>query len=316
MRTRTRTRDGASRSRVARIACIAMWCVAASVARAAHVRPMRRGAGLERASNVKVGRARTITPPHDGFGARRGHGRDHRGERAHAHASAAAAHAAHASRRRDGAREDEEATRGASRRRRLQADGGETATQSRASAADAYAIDDAATFVPWASLDAAPDDVTCDGCKLTARALFADAVASSRTTRASSWKALDESIRESVLELVWSETTCARMVNVTALRRDERGRLVDARQDTRESEISNPSEARVAPENATDTIAVSMLERMCVLLRDDAQARDWLVSSLSAIADVRPLSDAQARFACDVLSPDDACSVRDVRDEL
>jgi hypothetical protein len=106
------------------------------------------------------------------------------------------------------------------------------------------------------------------------------------------------------------------MVNVTALRRDERGRLVDARQDTRESEISNPSEARVAPENATDTIAVSMLERMCVLLRDDAQSRDWLVSSLSAIADVRPLSDVQARFACDVLSPDDACSVRDVRDEL
>jgi len=91
---------------------------------------------------------------------------------------------------------------------------------------------------------------------------------------------------------------------------------VDAREDTRDSEISNPGEARVVPENVTDTIAVAMLERMCVLLRDDLQARDWLVSSLSAIADVRPLSDAQARFACDILSPDAACTVGGGRDEL
>ena len=106
------------------------------------------------------------------------------------------------------------------------------------------------------------------------------------------------------------------MVNISALRRDGKGRLVDAREDTRDSEISNPGEARVVPENVTDTIAVAMLERMCVLLRDDLQARDWLVSSLSAIADVRPLSDAQARFACDILSPDAACTVGGGRDEL
>lgn len=302
---------GVSRRHIAACACIALGVLmaCATAVGGAHVRPIRRGAPLARGSHVKPGRARSLTPAHDGFGARRGHGDDHRGDRTRARAQA--------QRRRVEDDENDAATLAARRRRLQAADAGATAPpESRPSAADAYGIDDTVVFVPWASLDSAPDDVTCDGCKLTARALFADAVASARTTRASSWKALDEPMRESVVELVWSETTCARMVNISALRRDGKGRLVDAREDTRDSEISNPGEARVVPENVTDTIAVAMLERMCVLLRDDLQARDWLVSSLSAIADVRPLSDAQARFACDILSPDAACTVGGGRDEL
>ena len=207
----------------------------------------------------------------------------------------------------------EAATRArASERRRARVDE-EATRREMVDAIEREGEDDAmkATIERWRTLDDVEDEMTCDGCKLTARAVFADAVASARTTRASSWKALDRDIRESVMRLVWRTTTCKRVVNVTAVRRDGNGRLVDARGDTRDSEISNPGEARVAPENVTDTVAIAMLEKMCVLLREDAQASDWLVSTLTGIDEVRSLTEAQARFACDILAKDEACTVRE-----
>lgn len=162
----------------------------------------------------------------------------------------------------------------------------------------------------WTRVEDAASWAVCDGCKLTARGLHADAVVAARTTPQSSWRALDASLRSEVVALAWRETTCERFKNVTAVRRDDAGRLVDTRDDTRHSEITNPAEARLRPEENVDAYAVSVLANVCELLRDDPQARDWIIGALVSIEDVRPMRDDGARRLCDKLSADAACDSR------
>ena len=261
----------------------------------------------------------------DGWGARAGHGattNDERArtlmrERANAAADAARAEALRA-RRLEMDRESEgegEGEGGTARRRSRRL----TQTASESTYVE-VGDDDASegensTFEVWTSLESAPASAVCDGCKLTVRGVHADAMTSARTTPQSSWKALDESLREDIVRLVWRETTCARFLNVTALRREKTShRLVDVRADTRDSEITNPGEARLKPEDNVDAFAIRVLSNICTLLREDAQANDWLTSALAAIDDVRPMTDAQARRVCDKITDDVECAA--AHDEL
>jgi hypothetical protein len=301
------------RARLLALAALALAMRVAGVA-GVRVRPSS-------AMGARRGRAARLAPKHDGWGARAGHGattNDERArtlmrERANAAADAARAEALRA-RRLEMDRESEGEGGTARRRsRRL------TQTTSESTYVE-VGDDDASegensTFEVWTSLESAPASAVCDGCKLTVRGVHADAMTSARTTPQSSWKALDESLREDIVRLVWRETTCARFLNVTALRREKTShRLVDVRADTRDSEITNPGEARLKPEDNVDAFAIRVLSNICTLLREDAQANDWLTSALAAIDDVRPMTDAQARRVCDKITDDVECAA--AHDEL
>ena len=298
-----------SRRAFARVVLLLLATLAtcASVSEAIHVRPRSRHGG--RVLGASPGRRRQFKPPHGAFGAKKGRARDHvpvkrtkkttsegRPER---RLSAAAVD--EASRQR--LRERMERARGETgalndfRRRRL-----------REVDAEYEDVGDGGDHARWEALDDVPDALVCDACKLTVRGVHADAVDASRTTPQSSWKALDEEMREEVVRLVWTEFTCARFENVTALRRDREGRLVDLRADTRESEITNPTEARIAGEDVVDAKSAHMLANVCELLRNDTQVNDWLSASLAAFGDVRPMSDLSARRVCDKIVADEACA--------
>jgi hypothetical protein len=191
---------------------------------------------------------------------------------------------------------------------------GNTANIAMITADDSYGE----SWVRWETLEVVPASAACDGCKLTVRGLHADAVDAARTMPQSSWKALDEMRREEVVRIVWHEFTCARFVNVTALRRDTAGRLVDLLADTRDSEITNPTETRAGStlsDGVSDRVSAKVLANVCELLRDDAQSSDWLASAIADFYEIRPMSDAAARSACDKLSEDAACTVGE-HDEL
>ena len=256
---------------------------------------------------TRAGRRGRIAAPHDGFGARP--------KRVTDDARARDAD----ERRRMMARDDAlRVERLRERRREESVDG--TRRRRLASASDGTASSDDGAVeegvrAAWMSLDDAMPWAVCDGCKLTARGLHADAVVAARTTPQSSWRALDASLRSEVVALVWRETTCERFKNVTAVRRDAAGRLVDMRDDTRHSEITNPAEARLRPEENVDAYAVSVLTNVCELLREDPQARDWMTGALVEMDDVRPMRDEGARRLCDKLSADEQCTAR-VHSEL
>jgi hypothetical protein len=91
--------------------------------------------------------------------------------------------------------------------------------------------------------------------------------------------------------------------------------LVDVREDTRHSEITNPTGARRRPEENPDVYAAEMLAGVCELLREDVQTKDLLSGALAALNDVRPMTDARARAICNKITADAECAANG-RDEL
>jgi len=285
---------------------LAMLATCASVSEAIHVRPRSRHSG--RALGASPGRRRQFKPPHGAFGAKKGRARDHApvkrtktAPKRNSEMKLSAAELDEASRQRLRERmeraRDEKGALNDFRRRRL-----------RELDAEYEDVGDVGDHARWDALDDVPDALVCDACKLTVRGVHADAVDASRTMPQSSWKALDEEMRGEVVRLVWTEFTCARFKNVTALRRDREGRLVDLRADTRESEITNPTEARIAGDDVVDAKSAEMLANVCELLRNDTQVSNWLSASLAAFNDVRPMSDLSARRTCDKIAADGACT--------
>lgn len=274
------------------LSALVVLLAAVAVADAVRVRP-RSFAGV----GARAGRRRRIHPPHDGFGAkprRMASTRDAVGVDGRVKDGARdAAYAERLRARREGEGRGEEV--GTSRRRLTQTAARET--------------DEA-----WTNATDVPEWTTCDGCRLTVRGLHADAVVAARTTPQSSWRALDETLREEVVALAWRETTCGRFKNVSAVIMDENKRLVDTRDGTRHSEVTNPAEARLRPEENADTFAASVLSNVCAFLRDDEQTRDLVVAALASIDDVRPMDDVGARDVCDKVVPN--CTDVSRHDEL
>jgi hypothetical protein len=293
------------------VALLAMMCAGACAGK--NVRPRSRAGGFAGgAARARPGRATRAQPPHGGFGAKRGRAAPRTAAEIELESrrrllvtqTDAEADRARAEALREKRREHFGNEQSPRRRRRLMED------------SEAYApIEADEKFERWNTIEEAPASTVCDGCKLTVRGVHADATASARTMPQSSWKALDESLREELLELVWRQRTCARFKNVTALRRDTHGRLVDVREDTRHSEITNPTEARRRPEENPDVYAAEMLSGVCELLREDTQTKDLLAGALAALNDVRPMTDARARVICDKISDDAECAANG-RDEL
>lgn len=288
-------------------------CMSVGARAGKNVRPRSRGGFAGGAARARPGRSSVPRPPRDAFGAKRGRAAPRtaveneleRRRRMLMAQTDAAVDRGRAEALREKRREHFAKEESSRRRRRLTED-----------SEGSYApIDADEKFEGWNAVEEVPASSLCDGCKLTVRGVHADAAASARTTPQSSWKALDESLREELVELVWRERTCARFKNVTALRRDRRDRLVDVREDTRHSEITNPTEARRRPEENPDVYAAEMLAGVCELLREDVQTKDLLAGALAALNDVRPMTDARARAICNKITADAECTANG-RDEL
>ena len=288
-------------------------CMSVGARAGKNVRPRSRG-GFAGGARARPGRSSVPRPPRDAFGAKRGRAAPRtaveneleRRRRMLMAQTDAAVDRGRAEALREKRREHFAKEESSRRRRRLTED-----------SEGLYApIDADEKFEGWNALEEVPASALCDGCKLTVRGVHADAAASARTTPQSSWKALDESLREELVELVWRERTCARFKNATALRRDRlRDRLVDVREDTRHSEITNPTEARAPAEENPDVYAAEMLAGVCELLREDVQTKDLLAGALAALNDVRPMTDARARAICNKITADAECTANG-RDEL